>query len=102
MTAPGTVIFAGKEGSFGKVVRVQHEFGVNTTYAHLARITVKNGDYVSENHIIGKMGNTGKSAGAHLHYEIRVNNKSINPNQFMKIGRQISVAGELRQSALTE
>ncbi|MDC1382774.1 M23 family metallopeptidase [Candidatus Puniceispirillum sp.] len=102
VTAPGTIIFAGKEGSFGKVVRVQHEYGVATTYAHLARITVKNGDYVSENHIIGKMGNTGKSAGAHLHYEIRVNRESINPNHFMTIGRQISVAGELRQSALAE
>ena len=102
VTAPGTIIFAGKEGSFGKVVRVQHEYGVATTYAHLARITVKNGDYVSENHIIGKMGNTGKSAGAHLHYEIRVNRESINPNHFMKIGRQISVAGELRQSAFVE
>lgn len=102
VTAPGTVIFAGKEGSFGKVVRVQHEYGVATTYAHLARITVKNGDYVSENHIIGKMGNTGKSSGAHLHYEIRVNRESINPNHFMKIGRQISVAGELRQSAFVE
>ena len=102
VTAPGTVIFAGREGSFGKVVRIQHEFGVVTTYAHLARITVKNGDYVSENHIIGKMGNTGKSAGAHLHYEIRINNKSINPNHFMKVGRQISVAGELRKSELAE
>ena len=81
---------------------MQHEFDVVTTYAHLARITVTNGDYVSENHIIGKMGNTGKSAGAHLHYEIRVNNKSVNPNHFMKIGRQISVAGELRKSALAE
>lgn len=102
VTAPGTVVSAGREGSFGKVVRVQHEFGVTTTYAHLARITVANGDYVSENHIIGKMGNTGKSAGAHLHYEIRVNKKSINPSHFMKIGRQISVAGELRQSALVK
>ena len=102
VTAPGTVIFAGREGSFGKVVRVQHGFGVTTTYAHLARITVTIGEYVSENHIVGKMGNTGKSAGAHLHYEIRVNNKSINPNYFMKIGRQISVAGALRKSALAE
>ena len=102
VTAPGTVIFAGKEGSFGKVVRVMHEYGIATTYAHLARITVRNGDYLSENHIIGKMGNTGKSAGAHLHYEIRVNSESRNPNQFMKIGRQISVAGELRQAAFAE
>lgn len=100
--APGTVIYAGTEGSFGKVVRIGHDFGVITTYAHLARITVKRGDYIGENHIIGKMGNTGKSAGAHLHYEIRINNKSIDPVKFMNVGRQISVAGELRQTSLIE
>jgi len=102
VAAPGTVIYAGTEGSFGKVVRVEHDFGVVTTYAHLARITVKRGDYIGENHIIGKMGNTGKSAGAHLHYEIRINNKSVNPVNFMNVGRQISVAGELRQTSLIE
>ncbi|MDC1036669.1 M23 family metallopeptidase [Alphaproteobacteria bacterium] len=102
VTAPGTVIYAGTEGSFGKVVRVKHDFGIVTTYAHLARITVKLGDYISENHVIGKMGNTGRSAGAHLHYEIRINNKSIDPVKFMTVGREISVAGELRQSSLIE
>ena len=102
VTAPGTVIYAGTEGSFGKVVRVQHEFGIVTTYAHLARITVRLGDYIGENHVIGKMGNTGRSAGMHLHYEVRVNNKSIDPAKFMTVGRQISVAGELRQSNLVD
>ena len=101
-TAPGTVIYAGTEGSFGKVVRLQHEFGIVTTYAHLARITVRLGDYIGENHVIGKMGNTGRSAGMHLHYEVRVNNKSIDPVKFMTVGRQISVAGELRQSTLVD
>ncbi len=98
-TAPGTVIFAGVEGSFGKVVRVQHDYDIVTTYAHLARITVKRGDYVGENSVIGKMGSTGKTAGIHLHYEIRVNGTSVNPERFMDIGRQISVGGELRQTA---
>ena len=102
VTAPGTVIYAGTEGSFGKVVRVQHDFGVVTTYAHLARITVRLDNYIGENHVIGKMGNTGRSAGAHLHYEVRVNNKSIDPVKFMTVGRQISVAGELRQFSLVE
>jgi murein DD-endopeptidase MepM/ murein hydrolase activator NlpD len=102
VTAPGVVIYAGTEGSFGKVVRVQHDFGIVTTYAHLARITVRLDDYIGENHVIGKMGNTGRSAGAHLHYEVRVNNKSIDPVKFMTVGRQISVAGELQQSSLVE
>ena len=101
-TAPGRIVYAGSEGAFGKVVRVQHEFGVVTTYAHLARITVKLGDYISEGHVVGKMGNTGRSVGAHLHYEIRVNGKSIDPSKFMKVGRQLSVAGELRQSSIIQ
>jgi murein DD-endopeptidase MepM/ murein hydrolase activator NlpD len=102
VTAPGTVVYAGTEGSFGKVVRVEHDFGIVTTYAHLARITVRLGDYIGENHVIGKMGNTGRSAGAHLHYEVRINDKSVDPVKFMTVGRQISVAGELRQSSLVE
>jgi murein DD-endopeptidase MepM/ murein hydrolase activator NlpD len=101
-TAPGTVVFAGREGSFGKVVRIEHEFGVSTLYAHLARITVSVGDYVAENTVIGKMGNTGRSAGAHLHYEIQVDGKSIDPSEFFTIGRQMSVAGELRQTSLSD
>jgi murein DD-endopeptidase MepM/ murein hydrolase activator NlpD len=101
-TAPGTVVFAGREGSFGKVVRIEHEFGVSTLYAHLARITVSVGDYVAENTVIGKMGNTGRSAGAHLHYEIQVDGQSIDPSEFFTIGRQMSVSGELRQTSLTD
>ena len=101
-TAPGTVVFAGREGSFGKVVRIEHEFGISTLYAHLARITVTVGDYVGENAVIGKMGNTGKSAGPHLHYEVQVDGRSVDPNAFLTIGRQISVAGELRQTSLTD
>ena len=101
-TAPGTVVFAGREGSFGKVVRIEHEFGVSTLYAHLARITVSVGDYVAENTVIGKMGNTGRSAGAHLHYEIQIDGQSIDPSAFFTIGRQMSVAGELRQTSLTD
>ena len=101
-TAPGTVAFAGREGAFGKVVRIEHDFGISTLYAHLSRITVSVGDYVAENTVIGKMGNTGRSAGPHLHYEIQVDGKSIDPSDFFTIGRQMSVSGELRQTSLTD
>ena len=100
-TAPGTVVFAGHEGSFGKVVRIEHDFGISTLYAHLSRITVRVGNYVAENTVIGKMGNTGRSAGSHLHYEIQVDGKSVDPSDFFTIGRQMSVSGELRQTSLT-
>ena len=82
-TAPGTVVFADNEGGFGKVVRIEHKYGISTLYAHLSRITVRVGDYVGENAVIGKMGNTGRSAGAHLHYEIQVNGKSVDPVTFL-------------------
>ena len=101
-TAPGTVVFAGNEGAFGKVVRIEHNYGISTLYAHLSRITVRVGDYVGENTVIGKMGNTGRSAGAHLHYEIQVNGKSVDPSDFFTIGRQMSVSGELRQTSLSD
>ena len=101
-TAPGTVVFAGREGSFGKVVRIEHDFGISSLYAHLSRITVSVGDYVAENTVIGKMGNTGRSAGSHLHYEIQVDGKSVDPSDFFTIGRQMSVSGELRQTSLTD
>ena len=89
VSADGTVIFAGYHGSFGKVIRISHSYGINTTYGHLAKIKVKKGDIVSEGQVIGKMGRTGRVKGAHLHYEISVNGKSQNPINFIKIGRNL-------------
>jgi len=93
--APGTVIFAGREGSFGKVVKVRHAYGITTTYAHLAEITIREGADVAAGTVVGKMGRTGRVAGAHLHYEIRVGDKSFDPQPFFDIGHRIGVGGEL-------
>ena len=95
-TAPGTVIFAGRAGSFGNVVRIRHAFGIETVFAHLSKIRVKKGQDVSDGSVIGKMGRTGRTEGAHLHYELRVNDKSLNPQLFFDVGRAMSVSGELR------
>ncbi|MDC1357446.1 M23 family metallopeptidase [Pseudomonadota bacterium] len=89
VSADGTVVFAGYHGSFGKVIRIRHSYGIMTTYGHLAKIKVKRGDIVNEGQIIGKMGRTGRVDGAHLHYEISVNGKSQNPKIFIKIGRNL-------------
>ena len=89
VSADGTVVFAGYHGSFGKVIRIKHNYGIMTTYGHLAKINVRRGDLVSEGQIIGKMGRTGKVKGAHLHYEISVNGKSQNPATYIKIGRNL-------------
>ena len=89
VSADGTVVFAGYHGSFGKVIRIKHNYGIMTTYGHLAKINVRRGDLVSEGQVIGKMGRTGKVKGAHLHYEISVNGKSQNPAIYIKIGRNL-------------
>ena len=89
VSADGTVVFAGYHGSFGKVIRIKHNYGIMTTYGHLAKINVRRGDLVNEGQIIGKMGRTGKVKGAHLHYEISVNGKSQNPATYIKIGRNL-------------
>ena len=93
--ADGIVSYAGREGGFGKVVRVQHSHGVETVYAHLSSITVSIGDYVTHDTVIGKMGNTGRSDGMHLHYEVRIQGKSIDPALMFKIGHQIGVLGDV-------
>ena len=95
-SASGTVTFAGRAGSFGNVVRVRHAFGIETVFAHLSKIRVKKGQDVSEGTVIGNMGRTGRTEGAHLHYELRVNGKSLNPQLFFDVGRAMSVSGELR------
>jgi murein DD-endopeptidase MepM/ murein hydrolase activator NlpD len=93
--ANGTVVFAGRNGSFGKVVRISHAHGMETIYAHLSDVDVKTGDYVTTSTVIGKMGNTGKSQGMHLHYEVRTQGKSVDPVPFLKAGHEISLSGQL-------
>jgi murein DD-endopeptidase MepM/ murein hydrolase activator NlpD len=97
VSADGTVVFAGYHGTFGKVIRIKHRYGIVTTYGHLAKINVKMGDIVSEGQTIGKMGRTGRVDGAHLHYEISVNGKSQNPNSYIKVGRNLLSRTSLKE-----
>lgn len=99
--ADGTVIFAGWEGSFGRVVRLQHAHGVTTTYAHLGRISVSPGQQVTEGTILGRMGSSGRSDGLHLHFEIRVNGESRDPEDFFAVGRKLIGRGSLRPGSMT-
>ena len=88
-SANGVVFFSGRHGSFGKVIKIKHKHGVKTVYGHLHKLMVKKGDFVQEGEIIGKMGATGRVAGAHLHYEIKINDNSVNPYNFISIGRNL-------------
>lgn len=85
-TAPGKVIFAGRNGGYGKSVVIEHKNNFKTLYAHLNSYNVKVGDIVKRGDIIGVQGNTGKSTGHHLHYEIFKNDKRFNPKEFIKVG----------------
>lgn len=79
----GTVVFVGTEGGYGKVIVVDHGYGVKTRYAHVSEIHVKLGQRVSRGDKVASVGNTGRSTGPHLHYEVRVNGIPENPRKFI-------------------
>ena len=79
----GTVVFAGTEGGYGKVLVIDHGYGVKTRYGHLSEIFVKPGDRVLRGSKVAAVGNTGRSTGPHLHYEVRVNGIPENPRKFI-------------------
>ena len=88
-TADGVVSSAGWGSGYGKLVKIQHEFGIETRYAHLSRIRVKVGQRVSRGQRIGDMGNTGRSTGTHLHYEVRVGGRAVNPMIYIKAANNV-------------
>jgi murein DD-endopeptidase MepM/ murein hydrolase activator NlpD len=77
--ADGIVVSAGRNGGLGKTVRVSHGFGYTTIYGHLDKMTVEPGDEIRRGDEIGTLGNSGRSTGPHLHYEVHVDGKSVNP-----------------------
>jgi murein DD-endopeptidase MepM/ murein hydrolase activator NlpD len=88
-TADGVVTHAGWLSGYGRLVKIQHEFGIETRYAHMSRLRVKVGERVSKGQRIGDMGNSGRSTGTHLHYEVRVGGDPVNPMNFIKAARDV-------------
>lgn len=82
----GTVILAGKFYDYGNAVVIDHGFGITTRYGHLSEVLVKKGQIVKQGDKIAKQGSTGRSTGQHLHYEVRYNNKPLNPRKFIEAG----------------
>lgn len=84
-TAVGIVVktITNDNSGYGKYIIIQNAFGFSTLFAHLDDIIVKEGDFVSKNSLIGYSGNTGRSTGPHLHYEVRFMDKHINPIDFI-------------------
>ncbi|WP_368660789.1 DUF5930 domain-containing protein [Paracoccus sp. (in: a-proteobacteria)] len=88
-TGDGVVVHAGRQGAYGNLIKIQHELGTETRYAHLNRISVRVGQRVSQGERIGDMGNTGRSTGPHLHYEVRMNGRAVDPMSFIKAAENV-------------
>ncbi|HCM16606.1 MAG TPA: hypothetical protein DHW79_11880, partial [Candidatus Cloacimonas sp.] len=86
--ANGTVTSARYNGGYGNEVRIKHSSGMITLYAHLNSYSVRSGQTVKRGQIIGRVGSTGRSTGAHLHFGLMNNNRYINPNQLRMVGAE--------------
>ena len=78
------IAFAGPKGLLGNTVVVDHGHGMVTRYGHLEKVMVKRGTPVKRGDTIGLMGNTGRSTGPHVHYEVWKDGKNINPKEFLR------------------
>lgn len=81
-TGDGIVIFSGWNAGYGRTVIISHGYGISTLYAHNSKLLVKQGDKVKKGQAISKVGNTGRSTGTHLHYEVKLNGKNVNPAKY--------------------
>jgi murein DD-endopeptidase MepM/ murein hydrolase activator NlpD len=83
-TAAGIVIATEVTPEYGNIVRISHGSGLETRYAHASKLLVKEGDRIKKNQVIALVGNTGRSTGPHLHYEIRMNGESLDPRKYLQ------------------
>jgi murein DD-endopeptidase MepM/ murein hydrolase activator NlpD len=88
-TAPGVVTHAGYKGGFGRFVLIDHGCGIETAYGHLKKIYVKKGDTLDYRDTLGEVGSTGRSTGPHVHYEVRIQGKPVDPYQLIEAGRYV-------------
>jgi murein DD-endopeptidase MepM/ murein hydrolase activator NlpD len=82
--AEGRIAFAGWKSGYGKTVEIAHGNGMLTRYAHLSRIDVKPGQQIEAGATLGGLGSTGRSTGPHLHFEVRINDRAVNPRPFLE------------------
>ena len=89
--ASGVVAFVGGMAEYGNVVEVNHDNGLTSRYAHLSKSLVKVGDVVMKGQLIAQVGNTGRTTGPHLHFEVREKGIPLNPNKFLALGKNEAV-----------
>ena len=83
--ADGVVVFADFMGGYGRAIALDHGHGITTRFGHLANFAVIPGQYVRRGDTIGYVGSSGRSTGAHLHYEVRINDTPVNPHKFLRL-----------------
>ena len=83
--AGGIVTYAGRQKGYGKIVIIDHGRNISSVYAHLSETSVRKGDQVESGQRIGKVGVSGNATGSHLHLELRVSGKAVNPLDYMEI-----------------
>jgi murein DD-endopeptidase MepM/ murein hydrolase activator NlpD len=88
-TGDGVVVEAGWDSGYGRAIVIRHDFGISTRYGHLSEIKVDVGQRVSRGDRIGDMGNSGRSTGTHLHYEVLIGGQPTNPMNFIKAGKDV-------------
>ena len=89
-TAAGRVVTAGWSGGYGNMVEIDHGDGLATRYGHLSQILVSDGQHVEAGALIGRVGSTGRSTGAHLHYEVRIDGEAVDPTRFLRAGAELA------------
>ncbi len=82
-TGEGVILFSGYQGSYGRLIIIDHGFGFTTRYAHNSSLLVKEGDFVKRGDVIAKSGSSGRSTGPHLHYEVRIHDEPQNPRDYL-------------------
>lgn len=94
-SADGIVAYAGWEEGYGRLVVIDHGFGISTCYAHLSGLNTRVGARVDRGDVIGYVGDTGRSTGPHLHYEVRINSTPVNPWRYLRssLASQVASAG---------
>ncbi len=104
--APGTVVYAGWRGGYGRLVEILHDNGLVTRYAHLSRFDTKVGATVKAGETIGGLGSSGRSTGPHLHFEVRIDGRAVDPRKFLEIApdvlKEIRGAGTARTAPATK
>jgi len=88
-TTSGIVTFSGTRSKYGKMIEIDHGYGIKTRYGHLHKITKKKGEVVAFREEIGKLGSSGRATGPHLHYEVIYDYRALNPAKFINAGKNV-------------